>query len=466
MTTQAMRASTTRPFLAEVLVLIPLALPLIFGQLFGIGTDVIISIFAGHLNADVLAAVALGSSIWIVVFMAVIGLMMALQPAVSSLDGAERRHEAGHLLAQGLILGLGAGSLGGLLLAFGGPVFAAATDLPPTILPGVTAFLHGAAWSLPALGMLAACRGLSEGLSMTRPTMVVGGLGLLALVPSAYGLMDGGTLPGLGHWQGLGAKGGGFGIAVTLWLEAIIYLLWIGCSGRYPMVVWNHAAWHPDARVLLRLIKVGAPISVTIVLEVCMFSVATLMAGRFGAVAVAGHQIALMTSAVFFMVPLGLALAVTVRVARAVGQGDPVAIRRAGLAGFAVMLVCQSVSCALMLSMSGLIASLFTDVPAVVALGTALLSLIAVFQFADGTQTVAMSALRGLQDTRVPMLLAMLAYWLLGVPLAAWLAFGGHYGVRGIWIGLMAGLTVAAVLLTTRFLRATALRSGASAVRP
>jgi MATE family multidrug resistance protein len=443
MTTQ----SAARPFPREIQALVPLALPLILGQLFGIGTDVIISIFAGHLGADVLAAVALGSSLWIVVFMAVTGLMMSLQPAVSALDGAGRRHEAGHLLAQGLMLGAGAGTVAGLALAFGGLAFARATHLPPAILPGVDGFLQAAAWSMPALGLLAACRGLSEGLSMTRPTMICGALGLAALVPSASVLMDG---------DSRGAEGAGLTIALVFWLQAIAYLGWVRLSGRYPAAAWQRRAWSPDWRVLARLSRVGAPIAVTIVLEVCMFSVATLMAGRFGAVAVAGHQIALMTSAVFFMVPLGLSMAVTVRVGRAVGQGDSRAIRRAGLAGFAVMAVCQCVSCALMLCESRPIAGLFTHVPAVVALGSALLRLAAVFQFADGTQTVAMASLRGLQDTRVPMLLAMLAYWLLGVPLGAWLAFGRGLGVPGIWMGLMAGLTVAAVLLTTRFLWATA----------
>jgi len=457
MTTQAVPAVASGHFLREIRALVPLALPLILGQLFGIGTDVIISIFAGHLGADVLAAVALGSSLWIVVFMAVVGLMMSLQPAVSALDGADRRHEAGHLLAQGLMLGLGAGTAGGLLLALGGLAFARATHLPPSVLPGVAGFLHAAAWSMPALGLLAACRGLSEGLSMTRPTMICGALGLAALVPSAAILMDGASLPLLGRLHGAGAEGAGLTIAVVFWLQAIAYLAWVRLSGRYPAAAWELRAWSPDWRLLARLLRVGTPIAVTIVLEVCMFSVATLMAGRFGAVAVAGHQIALMTSAVFFMVPLGLSMGVTVRVGRAVGQRDPVAIRRAGLAGLAVMAGCQSVSCALMLFASSSIAGLFTQVPAVIALSSTLLTLAAIFQFADGTQTVAMASLRGLQDTRVPMLLAMLAYWLLGVPLGAWLAFGRGLGVPGIWIGLMAGLTVAAVLLTTRFLRATAL---------
>jgi MATE family multidrug resistance protein len=456
MTAQALPAAIARPFLREIQALVPLAIPLILGQLFGIGTDVIVSVFAGHLGATVLAAVALGSSLWIVVFMAVVGLLMSLQPAVSALDGAGRRHEAGHLLAQGLMLGLGAGVFGALVLAYGGMAFARATHLPPALLPDVAGFVHAAAWSIPALGLLAACRGLSEGLSMTRPTMVCGAIGLAILIPSAAVLMDGATLPLLGPLHGRGAQGAGIAIALILWVQAIAYLGWIRVSGRYPAEAWRLPAWRPDARILAGLLRVGAPIAGSIVLEVCMFSAATLMAGRFGAVAVAGHQIALMASAVFFMVPLGVALGVTVRVGRAVGQGDPAAIRRAGLAGFAVMLTCQCVSCALMFFASSAIARLFTQVPAVITLASTLLMLTAVFQFADGTQTVAMAALRGLQDTRVPMLLAMLAYWLLGVPVGAWLAFRCGLGVPGIWMGLMAGLTVAAVLLTARFLRATA----------
>ena len=240
MTAQALPAARARPFLREIRALVPLALPLILGQLFGIGTDVIISIFAGHLGADVLAAVALGSSLWIVVFVAVIGLMMALQPAVSALDGAGRRQEAGHLLGQGLMLGLAAGLLGGLLLAFGGPAFARATHLPPAVLSGVAGFLHAAAWSMPALGLLAACRGLSEGLSMTRPTMICGALGLAALGPAAYVLVDGANIPWLGSLPALGAEGAGLTIrAASSGSRPIAYLGWVRFSGRYPATAWH-----------------------------------------------------------------------------------------------------------------------------------------------------------------------------------------------------------------------------------
>lgn len=460
MSSGVLRTAPVRPLLQEVKTLVPLALPLVLGQLFGIGTEVILSVFAGHMGAATMAAVALGGSFWIVAFMAVLGLMMAVPPAVSALHGAERQHEAGHLLAQAILLGLGAGGLAGLALGWGGPHLVGIMGLPHEALPGIHGFLHAAAWSIPALGLLASCRGFSEGLSMTRPTMVVGGIGLLVLVPAALLLMPGVVLPGLGRVGGFGAAGGGMALAVVLWAEALSYCGWITLSGRYPMVIWSRGAFRPDPAVLCRFLTVGAPVAVTTVLEVCMFSVASLMAGQFGAVAVAGHQIALMVTAVFFMTPLGLSLAVTVRVGRAVGRGDVTGIRLAGLAGFALMLVSQSISCGLMLFAAGPIAAFFTGVPAVQALGARLLHLAAVFQYLDGTQVVATGALRGQEDTRLPMLLAMLAYWLLGVPAAALLAFAAGFGVVGIWIGLMSGLTLAALLLSSRFLWLTGQRNG------
>jgi MATE family multidrug resistance protein len=452
MNTRLSRSSGARLFAREVSALVPLALPLILGQLFGIGTDLVLTILGGHMGPRVMAAVSLGASLWIVAFMAVLGMMMSVQPAVARLHGAQAEHEAGHVYAQALMLGLAWGAFGGLLLGLVAPHFVAALGLPPAVLPGVHGFLHGAAFSIPALGLFAASRGLSEGLSKTRPTMLVGGFGLVCLVPFAFVLMHGAVLPAFGHIGGYGPLGAGIAISFVLCLEALAYMLWIALSGRYPMVVWSRAAFRPDRTMLLRLVRVGAPIAGAIVMEVCMFSVATLMVGRFGAVAVAGHQVALMTASVFFMVPLGLSLAVTVRVGRARGAHDRAGMRRAGLAGFAVMLGMQCVSAACMLGFGHAIAGIFTHDPAVVALGASLLAIAALFQFADGTQVVAMAALRGMEDTRTPMLLAMLAYWLCGIPLGAALAFAAHLGVRGVWFGLMGGLMLAAALLVSRFL--------------
>jgi MATE family multidrug resistance protein len=153
------------------------------------------------------------------------------------------------------------------------------------------------------------------------------------------------------------------------------------------------------------------------------------------------------------MVPLGIAMATTVRVGHAVGRGDPQGVRDAGLVGLGLTLVAQGVSALLMLTIPERIAGLYTIDSTVIALAAQLLILAGLFQFSDGLQVAAAGALRGLKDTRVPMLITTFAYWGVGMPVGWWLAFRAGLGARGMWMGLIAGLSMAAVLLTTRFWR-------------
>jgi MATE family multidrug resistance protein len=437
--------------LREIGILLPLAIPLILGQLFSFGTDVVSTLLAGHLGASVLAAVSVGTSLWIVIFVVVVGLMMSVQPTVAQLDGAGQRAATAGVFRQGVILGLSIGLLCMVIVATAGRSLAAGVGVPPNLLSMASGFLLASTLSFPALGLLSACRGFSEGLSRTRPTMVCGAIGLLMLGPIGYALMYG--IPGV--LPGLGATGDGLALSAVLWAEALAYLAWIRLSGRYGGVDWDSGGWRPDFAILLRLLRIGLPISVTLLLEVTMFSAATLVVAHFGAVAVAAHQIAMTMSALFFMVPLGLSLGVTVRVARFIGQGDPESARRAGTAGFVLMLATQTVSFVVLLCFAHSIAGVFTEDLRVAALASLLLGFAAVFQFSDGTQVVANGALRGLPDTRMPMLLVLLSYWAVGMPTAIWLAFSWRLGPAGIWIGLTAGLSVAALLLTGRFFRAT-----------
>ncbi|HEX5325048.1 MAG TPA: MATE family efflux transporter, partial [Acetobacteraceae bacterium] len=176
-----------------------------------------------------------------------------------------------------------------------------------------------------------------------------------------------------------------------------------------------------------------------------------LLISRLGTVAIDGHQIAINVSSVTFMVPLGLALAVTVRVGHAAGRGDATAVRYAGFTGIALTLVTQAVSATLMLGIPHAIAHVYSSDPRVIALAAQLLILAGIFQFSDGIQVVSNGALRGLKDTRMPMLITVFAYWAIGMPTGAWLAFGAGYGVPGMWVGLIAGLTAAALLLFARW---------------
>ena len=184
-----------------------------------------------------------------------------------------------------------------------------------------------------------------------------------------------------------------------------------------------------------RPLATGLPIGVTWLMEGGLFVATALLIGRLGAVPAAAHQIAINVASLCFMVPMALAEATTVRVGHAVGRGDARGVRRAAFAGYAVVLGTQTLSGLLLLFGNDAIAALYTRDVAVANLAGSLLLLAAAFQFPDGVQVLSAGALRGLKDTRVPMLLAAFAYWGIGMPLGAWLGLGLGWGPRGMWIG-------------------------------
>jgi MATE family multidrug resistance protein len=192
---------------------------------------------------------------------------------------------------------------------------------------------------------------------------------------------------------------------------------------------------------------------ISVLMESSLFVAVALAIGTLGEDVVAAHQVALNVAAVAFMVPLGLAMAITIRVGRAAGRGDVEGVRIAGRAGLLLVLATQCVSSGLMLGLPHWIAGLYSNDAAVVGIAAQLLVLAGVFQFSDGIQVASNGALRGLKDTRVPMFITAFAYWLVGMPLGAWLAFGRGHGARGMWMGLIAGLSAAAILLFLRFRR-------------
>jgi MATE family multidrug resistance protein len=174
--------------------------------------------------------------------------------------------------------------------------------------------------------------------------------------------------------------------------------------------------------------------------------------GRIGGDWAAAHQIAISVASVAFMVPLGLAQAVTVRVGHARGANDVVGVRRAGVAGLLLALATQTFSAAVMLIFAAQITRLYAPgAEALVPLAVQLMFLAGIFQLSDGIQVVAAGALRGLKDTQLPMYITALAYWGVGFPLAWGLGFGTGLGAPGLWIGFIAGLTMAAILLNWRF---------------
>lgn len=422
-----------------------LALPLMAGQLLLISMNVADTILSGQLGTDVLAAVSMGYNAWIVALLVVIGVLMAVTPAVAQLDGAGKRGEVGHVFRQTLWIALGLGVLLFVGLRFADPILDLA-GVAPEIKPGAREFLHAIAWGAPALALFFTAKSTSEGLSLTRPTMYVSALGLVVLVPLAWILMYGKF--GVPKF---GAAGAGYAHATVLWTEAIAYLVLLARGARYRDAKLFERFERPQFAAIVRLLKVGVPMGVSIFMEGSLFVATAWMSGSFGQVAASAHAIALNVASFTFMVPLGLGMATTVRVGNAVGRRDAEGIAWAGAAGFALVLCTQVVAATVLFTLPGAIAGLYTQDAAVLALATTLLGLAAVFQLSDGVQALFNGALRGLEDTLVPAWITVLAYWGVGFTCGWWLGKHEGQGPVGLWKGLVAGLAAAALLLLARF---------------
>lgn len=429
-----------------------LAAPLIAGHVSTGLIGLVDAVIAGHHGTATLAAVSVGTALFWMPLLVPMGTLIAVPASVSQLDGAGRRDEIGPLFRQALWLALVLG-LAMFLFLSAIPLALEAFGIAPEIRPGATAFVHGIRWGVPALAVFLCMRYLCDGLHYTIPTMILGFGGLLLLVPAGYALTFG--LVGL---PALGAGGLGLASALIMWLQVLAMTGYLARTRRFRDLHLLDRYDPPRWTQIRDLLTVGLPIGITWLLEGGLFVATALVIGRLGEVPAAAHQIAINVASLCFMVPMALAETTTVRVGHAVGRGDRDGLRRAAFAGYALVLMTQLFTGSALLFGNDIIASVYTSDAAVVALAASLLLLAAAFQFPDGIQVLSVGALRGLKDTRVPMVLAAVAYWGIGMPLGAVLGLGlgewvPAYGPRGMWVGLTAGLAVAAVLLGLRFLR-------------
>lgn len=445
-----MNSPSRHPFLHEAGRTLRLAAPLAAGHLSHGLVGLVDAMVAGHHGTATLAAVSVGAALFWLPMLAPMGTLMALPPAVSQLDGAGKRHEIGPLFRQSLWLALALGLvLLGLLSLV--PSLLVPMGIAPDIVPGVVGFLHGVRWGVPAFALYLCMRYLSDGLHWSLPTMLLGFGGLCVLAPLAYIFTNG--LLGLPE---MGAAGIGLATSLMFWLQALGFALYLAKSRRFAdLELFSHWQW-PQWPTQRQLLSTGLPIGVMVTMEGGLFAATALLIGRLGEVQVAAHQVALNVATMCFMLPFGIAEATTVRVGHALGRHDYSAVRSAAFAGLALAMATQAFSALLMLLGHNAIAALYSADPAVIALGGSLLLYAALFQFPDGVQVISAGALRGLQDTRVPMVIAAFSYWGIGMPVGAGLGLWLGWGPRGMWLGLTAGLFVAAIFLGRRFLRSSA----------
>ncbi|HSG65169.1 MAG TPA: MATE family efflux transporter, partial [Gammaproteobacteria bacterium] len=256
-----------------------------------------------------------------------------------------------------------------------------------------------------------------------------------------------------GHFgfPALGVLGSAWATLVSRWFMALL-LLGVGWQALRPYL---HALAPRvlDPRALGRMCRVGAPIGGQMVLEWGAFGLVGLLMGWLGVLQVAAHQVALNLASLTFMVPMGIGSAAAVLVGHAVGRGDPDGVRRASVASLAVGAGFMALMATLFLTVPAALAAIYTSSVDVIALAAVLIPIAGLFQIFDGLQVVAMGLLRGLGDTRVPMIVSIVGFWCVGMPVSLWLAFARDLGAEGLWWGFVAGLLIVAIVLLARLKR-------------
>jgi len=323
----------------------------------------------------------------------------------------------------------------------------------PELAADAQRFMRALQWGiLPALGFIA-LRSFVSALERPIWALAVTAMAIVFNLAANWVLV-------FGHLglPAFGVRGSGIATALSNTFMFVCFALVVGFGRRFRRYHLFGHWWRPDLPRLIALWRLGLPIGATMAFEITVFNAAVFLMGRFGTAAIAAHSIAIQIAAVTFMVPLGLGQAATVRVSVARAAGDHAAVTRAGWAAFSLAIAFMATMSALMMAAPRLLIGAFIDVAdpvnaTVVETAVGFLFYAAVFQIADGAQAVGAGMLRGLHDTRVPMVYAAFGYWGVGMSLSLLLAFEAGLGGIGIWIGLVAGLVVVACAMIRRWIR-------------
>lgn len=432
----------------EMRTLLLIAAPVVLTQLAQHGLAFVDTLMVGRLGAGPLAGLALGATGFGLVLVIGSSFMLAVGPHAAQAVGAGDPDEAARALAQSVWL-VALVSVPGILLLVNGEALFGLLGQDAEVASDAGAYLRAVVPGLPFALAFAALRSYIEAHGVTRPVTVIAFLGV-ALNVGANDVLIHGKL----GFPALGLVGAGHATAlVYLFLAILATLLVASMDGRRVL-----SRLAPDRRVLRELARVGWPIGLTLGFEVGLFSVTTLLMGRFGEAALAAHQVAMQTASLTFMVPLGIGIAAGIRVGQAAGRRDMLTARSAGRAGIVLSVGFMSVAALTFLLLGRPLVGIYADLgdpanAAMVRLAVTFLALAGVFQIVDGIQVTAAGALRGLKDTRVPMFMTLVAYWFIGLPIGLVSALVLDAGPKGLWFGLIAGLAAAATLLGWRFVR-------------
>ena len=428
----------------EIKKLMHLMLPILITQFAQAGFGLIDTIMAGQLSAVDLAAIAVGVGLWIPIMLLFSGIMIATTPLVAEANGARTPEKIATIVRQSLWVALILGVIAGLLLQLM-PLLLPVLGVPDNLLPKASLFLHAIGFGMPAVTMYAALRGYSEALGFPRPVTVISLLALVALVPLNYVFMH-----GLGPIPALGSAGCGFATAILQWLMFFALLGYIQKAKIYKATsIFSHFE-KLDSYWIKRILKLGLPIGLAIFFEVSIFSTAAIILSPLGETIVAAHQIAISVTSQLFMIPMSLALALTIRVGTYYGEKNYVAMRKVQKLGLITATGLALTTMLFMWLLRSEIVAVYTQDVMVAEVAMYLIWFAIAYQIMDAWQISAAGCLRGMQDTKGPMWITMIAYWVVAFPVGIYLSRFTSMGAPGVWVGLIVGLTVACILLLMR----------------
>ena len=422
-----------------------LAYPVMLSQLGQVLVGVADSLMVGQLGAEPLAAASLANVIFHVIMVFGLGVSLAVTPLVAAADGEQDTTKIQSIFSNGLLVNTILGVVLVLSVVVCTPVLHQ-LDQPAEVVVLAIPYLQIITVALVPYMIFQSFRQFAEGMGNTRQAMYVtltgNGLNILLNYLLIYGKLG---------FPALGLNGAGWATLIARTVMAVLMGLYIYHAPKFKPFRSAFMLRNISKRVIRRILNVGIPAGFQFVFEVGAFGFAAIMMGWLGTVTLAAHQIAISLASISYMMATGMASAATIRVGNQLGRGDLINLRIAGHTSFIMVALFMGVAAIVFLSLKHFLPGLYISDISVIEIASQLLVVAAFFQISDGVQVVAMGALRGIEDVKIPTVIAITAYWILGLPVGYLLAFPWGMGANGVWYGLLIGLSVAALLLFYRF---------------
>lgn len=430
----------------EFRALIALTLPILITQWFQVGMGVVDIAIAGHFDDAVQASIGLGVMVWNPLLLFCAGVFMSIAILTAHEYGAGKSENVARIWHNGVAIGVVM-----ILLVMGVMIFLSEPILrlirvDEELLEGSVHYLQALSIGVPAIFLFNTLRSVCEGVARPLPITIVSGVGFIVNAILNYLLVHGFAPLGI---PSFGATGSGVGTGLTFWVMLALLIYFTREDHRLKQLNLFSTPVKIGGLVKEQL-RIGLPAGMTLLAEVAIFSAAGLILGQFGKIVVGSHQISLAITSMTFMIPLSMSMALTTLVGQRMGRSDTYAARRVGNMGRFTVMGIMLMTSIILFNARYHLPQLFNSNPEIIAMSAGLIIYSIIFQLPDGLQISANGILRGMKDTKIPMILSITSYWLVAFPLCYYLGVVRGMAAEGVWIGLIVGLTTSAILLNTR----------------